>query len=73
MKGFAGFTIQKMKYTIKFWTLLAKGQSKKASNFYFINILKILKYAINRDSLLLVTLQYVSYIHLNVNISLPPN
>ena len=45
--------------TIKFWTLLAKGHSTyKASNFPFINSLKILWCATNRDMLLLATLRY---------------
>ena len=44
--------------TIQFLTLLVKGPSTKASNFPYLNSLKILKCATNRDSLLLTTLRY---------------
>ena len=46
--------------TIKFWNLLAKFQTTQASNFLFINILKIVGCATNQDVLLLATLQYLS-------------
>ena len=36
--------------TIQFWTLLATGDSAKASNYPIIKSLKILKYATYRDS-----------------------
>ena len=45
--------------SIQFWTLLAKGHNTQASNFHFINSLKILECATNRDGLLFVTLRYV--------------
>ena len=40
------------------WTISAKVNNTYASNFPFLNSLKILKCATNRDSLLLATLQY---------------
>ena len=47
--------------TIQFWNFLAEGHTTyKASNFYFISLLKDLGSATNRDSLLLVTLRYLS-------------
>ena len=42
--------------TIQLWTLLAKGHITQASNFPFINSLKIIECATNQDSLLLTTL-----------------
>ena len=43
--------------TTQFWILLAKGHNSKASNFPFINSLIILRFAMKRDVLLLVTLR----------------
>ena len=45
--------------TIQFWTLLDKGHSTQASKFPFINSLKILESATNRDRLLLAILWYI--------------
>ena len=45
--------------TVQFWILLAKVHSTNASNFPFINSLKILGCATNRDVILLATLQYL--------------
>ena len=42
--------------TVQFWKLSAKSHSTKASNFPFINIMKMLGCATNRDSLLLAIL-----------------
>ena len=41
---------------------LAKGHTSLASNFPFINILKMLGCANNRDNLLLATLKYSTYL-----------
>ena len=42
--------------TVQFWKLSAKSHSTKASNFPFINIMKMLGCATNRDSLMLAIL-----------------
>ena len=50
--------------TIQFCTITSKGHSTWTSKFPFINSLKILECANNRDCLLLATLQYLMYITL---------
>ena len=52
--------------TIHFWTLWAKGHSTQASNFTFINNMKVWKCAANQDSVLLVTLGYINLTYIYV-------
>ena len=58
--------------TSQFWTILYKGHSSKASNPPFINSLKNIGSAKNRDSLLLVTLRYVYFLNFKLQNSLGP-